>query len=436
MVKTRYDVLVIGSGMGGMSAAALLSHEGYRTLVAESLPRIGGRCSTMEYKGFKCTTGVIGPEMGGLLEEIFHKVGAEFDVRPAGPPSYLINGKLCQVPSKGGFRRLLSAATEDNSEVERVMEAISRALSWMEPSGAISLREWLLQVTQNESVLGIFQAMISATTLVNADELPAREYFLFLKRLKGYRGFGFCPQGSIALPLALARVVEEKGGHVWTRSPVTRILSEKGIAKGAVVNKDGEEIQVEASVVISNCGPKKTVELVGKEHMDKGYLLELEKRVRPAMVIALQIGTDKPLLDQNYLIVTGARRINALFQPTNVCPEIAPHGRHFLLAGAAPVSSLPPLNGKKEIELCMQDLRELLPGFDDHSEILLASTFHGTWPAMRTWPGRDMPQKTPIINLYNVGDGVKSPGMIALPAVVETGLLVAEDIKRRLSSGT
>jgi hypothetical protein len=44
-----------------------------------------------------------------------------------------------------------------------------------------------------------------------------------------------------------------------------------------------------------------------------------------------------------------------------------------------------------------------------------------------------MPQKTPIVNLYNVGDGVKAPGMIALPAVAETAHSVAEDVKRRLS---
>jgi len=52
---------------------------------------------------------------------------------------------------------------------------------------------------------------------------------------------------------------------------------------------------------------------------------------------------------------------------------------------------------------------------------------------MHAWPGGDMPQKTPIINLYNVGDGVKSEGMIALPAVAETAQMVAEDIKARLS---
>jgi phytoene dehydrogenase-like protein len=218
-------------------------------------------------------------------------------------------------------------------------------------------------------------------------------------------------------------------------SPVTRVISENGMVRGARVNKEGEQIDVEASVVISNCGPRKTVELAGRENMDRGYLKELEKTAKPAVVMAFQIAADRPLLEKNFLLVVGARRINAIYQPTNVCPEMAPPGKHFLLAGAGPASSSVPFNAREELELCLQDLRDILPGFDDHAEILLTGTFYGSWPAMHSWPGNDMPQKTPIINLYNVGDGVKSAGMVALPAAAETGLLVAEDVKRSQSAG-
>jgi len=432
MVKRDYDVLIIGSGMGGMSSAALLSHAGYRTLVVEKLPRIGGRCSTIEYKGVKCTTGVIGPEMGGVLEKLFQDVGAEFDVRPAGPPHYLIKGKILKLPSKGGLRTLLASATNDPSEVQRVIEALSKAREWSEPSKAISLRDWLLQYTQNEAILGIFQTMVSAAMLVNADELPAQEYFLFLKKLGGYREFGYCPKGSISLPEALSKVIQRSGGELWIRSPVKRILLENGVACGAIVEREGEEIEVKASMVVSNAGPKKTVELVGEKNVDKGYLKELDETVRPAMVICIQWMADRSLLEGNYLLVVGARRVNAIFQPTLVCPELAPLHRHFLVAGAAPVSSVSPLHAEEEIELCMADLKELFPGFDQHSEILLVSTFHGDWPGFHSWPGYGMPQKTPIINLYNAGDGVGPAGTVALPSTVLSARLVVEDIKNRI----
>ncbi|MDY7037176.1 MAG: NAD(P)-binding protein, partial [Thermodesulfobacteriota bacterium] len=59
MKKQHYDAVIIGSGIGGMCAGALLAHGGYKTLVVEKLPLLGGRCSTMEYKGFKIGTGAV-----------------------------------------------------------------------------------------------------------------------------------------------------------------------------------------------------------------------------------------------------------------------------------------------------------------------------------------------------------------------------------------
>jgi len=432
MSERHYDALVIGSGMGGMSSGALLAHAGYRTLVVEKLPRIGGRCSTIPYRGVKCTTGVIGPEMGGSLEKLFQNLGAEFDVRPAGPPHYLIKGKCLEMPSKGGLRTLLASATHDPVEVARIMEALSRARGGSKPSRAISLRDWLLQYTRNETVLGIFQTMVSAAMLVNADELPAQEYFLFLEKLGGYRAFGYCPKGSISLPEALSRVIQRRGGEIWTRSPVKRILSENGVACGAMVVKDGKEVEVRASAVVTNTGPRKSVELVGKENLDKGYLKALEETLRPAMVLCIQWMTDRPLLEGDCLLVVGARRVNAIFQPTTICPELAPPRKHFLIAGAAPASSVPPLRAEEEIHLALADLKDLFPGFDQHSEILLVSTFHGDWPGFHSWPGYAIPQKTPIVNLYNVGDGVGPAGTVALPSTVLSAQIVVEDIKNRI----
>jgi phytoene desaturase len=44
--KLQFDALVIGAG--GVSAAARLTQAGYRTLLVESLERVGGRASTLE----------------------------------------------------------------------------------------------------------------------------------------------------------------------------------------------------------------------------------------------------------------------------------------------------------------------------------------------------------------------------------------------------
>lgn len=431
MTEERFDVLVIGSGISGLCAAAFLAHKGYSTLVVEALPRIGGHCSTIEYKGIKCTAGVVGPGTGGALEEVCRQVGAEYDIRRCGAPHYLINGKVVEVPAKGGLKTLLSASGAESGEVERVLNAFSRAMTWAAPSRSLSMRQWLLQYTSNECALDIFNTMAAATSFVSIDHISAGAFFLYLQKLAGFREWGVCPEGSIAIPRSLAKAIEKHGGQIWTSSPAVRINVEDGVVKGASVHRNGQDVEILASVVMSSCGPKRTVDLVGSENLNRGYLADLESLI-PSRVIGIHIKSDAPLIDYEYLLIVGARRINALFQLTAVCPELAPPGTHYLVAGADPVGSLGPSETKKELDLCMQDLRELLPGLESHGEILMTGAFHGEWPAMFSTTGQSMSQKTPIVNLYAVGDGFLEPGMTAVSGAAESGLLAAKDAARRL----
>jgi choline dehydrogenase-like flavoprotein len=55
--EQRYDAIVIGSGVGGSCAAALLAHEGYKVLLAEKRAYLGGRFSTSDHDGYLCAAG-------------------------------------------------------------------------------------------------------------------------------------------------------------------------------------------------------------------------------------------------------------------------------------------------------------------------------------------------------------------------------------------
>jgi phytoene dehydrogenase-like protein len=409
-----------------MCAAAYLAHRGYKVLVTEALPRIGGHCSTIEYKGIKVANGVIGPGLGGPLEALFREVGAEFNVRPAGIPHYLINGKIMELPTKGGTKALLEAATDDHEDVERVLKAFSEGMSGNPPK-TMSMKAWLLQHTRNQSILDVFQTMATATAIVSIERISAKGFFLFLKKHQGFRKWGVCPEGSIALPSSLAKVVEKNRGEVWTNAPAVRIHVDEGVAGGATISRNGKELIVQASIVISNCGPKRTVDLVGRESLAQNYLAELEKLI-PASAISIHIKSNVPMLDYDTVLVVGARRVVALFQLTSVCPELATPGTHYIVVGADPVSELGPEEAIEELDLCMEDLKELIPEFETHGEILMTGCFHGGWPAMFSIAGQSMSPKTPIRYLYAVGDGfISEPGMTAMVGAAGSGVAAAKD---------
>jgi 1-hydroxycarotenoid 3,4-desaturase len=60
-------VAVIGAGVGGLSAAALLSHQGYEVVVFERSSNIGGKAGTIQYGNFSLDTG---PSLLTLKDEI------------------------------------------------------------------------------------------------------------------------------------------------------------------------------------------------------------------------------------------------------------------------------------------------------------------------------------------------------------------------------
>ena len=101
------------------------------------------------------------------------------------------------------------------------------------------------------------------------------------------------------------------------------------------------------------------------------------------------------------------------------------------MAGGVVASATLPLNVERELELTIQDLRDNLPGFDKYAEILVACYFRGDWPLIHRPTSFQLPQKTPVENLYNVGDGVSPPDSEGIRGCAESARLVVEDVKKR-----
>jgi phytoene dehydrogenase-like protein len=263
-------------------------------------------------------------------------------------------------------------------------------------------------------------------------EIPAGEYIRMLKEIGFASTAGFLPHGGGSLTNALVQAIERMGGEVWTRCPALQIKVKDEVATGVVVRKDKEEIEFTAQAVISNAGPRRTVKLVGSEHLSLGYLRDVEA-IQSVPVIVIYASSDRPLVEGHaYLTVPGYRRLYAVDNyPNTVFPDMAPKGKHLITGYALTKSSEPPYDFKKEVELALQDLRDSIPDFDKYAQILRINTYHGDWGVLQSRVGYSLPIKMPIEGLYLVGDASGPPGWWGSVAAVKSGRLAVEDVTQR-----
>jgi phytoene dehydrogenase-like protein len=407
------DVLVIGAGAGGLCAAARLSAAGQTVLVVESRDRVGGRASSIERDGFTINTGAIAIEYGGVLEETFRLVGARFEIRVPKPATKFRLKRREVALSKGPLGVLVNGALKRGASLLRSDDERT------------TVKEWLDGSTHNETAHAIFRNLCAAIFAVNADELPAKAFMTYFLTKGAFRDFGFSPTGTFGLMQGLADAVTARGGEVRLNAGVEALQVDDGVVTRAVV--DGSELH--PRVVISNAGPEATVALCGREHFDETYLERMDRDLHATANIVVNVASDEPLFDAPGIITFGiTRRLCNMANLTATCPELAPPGRHLYVAYGVPKPAVGQFDERAEVDATLDDLRDEFDRFDERAQILSVAVMRDQWPAQRSIAGFDLPRDTPIANLFNVGDGVRTYGNGGVQACAETAKLVAEQI--------
>ena len=375
----------------------------------------------MDIDGFRVNTGALIIETGGENGKLFDDMGVSMGTRLPAQPLVLRLGKR-DIPIMNGttglaFRCLLA-----------LVGILGRRFPRPRPSAGVSLADVLER--RGEFLRGLMRNLTSALFAAEPADVEAVVLFDYLTKPKALDTYSMHPEGSIGPWRALADHFERTGGVLWLNSEVIRLTFDgAGRVDGAIVRSGREDVTVRARVIVSNAGPVATVRLCGDENLPPGYADRIRAQSAPGTLITVNFASTQPLTTITGVVFFGpTRRLAYAANLTETCPEMAPPGWHLYAAASTPHPATGPFDGPAEIAMLKADLAEQFPGFESARILSVEICAGEDWPAQRAIAGHDLPQTTPIPNLFNVGDGVREWATAGQSGCVQSARLVTERI--------
>lgn len=367
-------VVVVGAGMGGLSAAIHLQHAGYDVTLYEKGAQPGGKMHRLEVDGHRFDVGPTLVMMPAVYREIFSMTGRDpedyipitklspmydvmFDADP--PRFYSLNNDMvdlhAMVEAKGprnalGFYRYLNAIYERYQiALEHfITRPFRRKWDFYNPKtlwNALKLKTFDSADRMMASFLPDrdLQQMLSFQTLyIGVSPKKGPSLYNIIPMIELMYGVWFLKGGMFTMAEQMAKLFQELGGVIRYRTEVEEILVRDGKVRGLRIG--GEEIA--SDYVICNADfPYAMTHLIRDERARGKYTPERIDRmeyscsclvfywgvdgVYPDLAAHTFVVSDD--LDLNLRSIFDGTRIEDpsvyLHIPSNVDPSLAPEGR-------------------------------------------------------------------------------------------------------------
>ena len=486
------DVIIIGSGIAGLTCGCLLAKKGLKVLMIEKNQRVGGCCTSFQEDGFSFDLSVqsIGEcARGGRIWRLLKELDLLDQIRfiPLEPArEYHFPGRKVLQSSKlemqiENLSSLFPHEKEGIEQVYRILRKILEeyseipsSLDWFDPSSFSSKFPLLYQYrdkTYGDLINGLISNPFLKTLLAIRSSyalLPPEE--ISVVGMAGiemsYFNYGAsCIEGRVeALPLKLEGALREMEGEIIKGCGAKGILLDEKKAIGVKLQNDQE---ITGKVIISNVDAFSTfIEFIGEDSLPGGFLSKL-KGMKPSLsYFILYLGIegkldelsisnnevffDAHLLKEYHTLYENRVPDDAslyLLVPSKVNPSHAPEGKSTLcLSYKAPYHLSAGWGKETRDQLCQSLITKASAFIPNLKKRIIASVettpqtiegwTHNRWGAAYGWaqtPSQSgiyrLQRTTPIQNLYLTGHWTSPGGGIA--GVVASGELTAEAVLNR-----
>lgn len=131
----KYDVIIVGGGVAGLTAASFLSKSGYTVLVCEKEKKVGGLVNSFDYKEFTFDGGIRAIENSGIVMPMLKQLGIDIDF-VKNNVSVGIEGDVLSLVSKKSlvdYQTMLNKLfPEHTADIQRIIDDIKLIMKHME----------------------------------------------------------------------------------------------------------------------------------------------------------------------------------------------------------------------------------------------------------------------------------------------------------------
>ncbi|MGH2664203.1 phytoene desaturase family protein [Flavobacterium sp.] len=293
-MEKKYDIIIIGSGLGGLVSAIILAKEGKSVCVLEKNNQYGGNLQTFVRDKTIFDTGIHyigGLDKGQNLYNYFSYIGImdHLKLKKMDENAFDIisfDDDAIQYPHAQGYENFIQQLAvyfpEEEATIRKYCEQISytcdsfplynlkRGEGYQSEILSINAKDYLDELTSNEKL----KAVLAGSNFLYAGIADKTPFYVHALSVNSYIQSSWrCINGGSQITKQLIKQLRKYGGEVYKHREVTG-FGFKDEKLTSVKTKNGEEFL--GSLFISNIEPKTTLKMIGEDKFRKSYYSRIQ----------------------------------------------------------------------------------------------------------------------------------------------------------------